>query len=129
MINQMVGERIKSVLALRNVKQTELATGIGLSQDNTISYWCSGKRKPNIEQIIQIAKFLDVSSDYLLGLSDVPTNDIQLKAVCDYIGLSEEAINLLHTTINTGANIIGDDMGLSKEAVRILKIFLMEAKG
>ena len=96
MDSKIIGQRINAALALRNVKQKELATGIGLSQDNTVSYWCSGKRKPNIEQIIQIAKFLNVSSDYLLGLSDVPTNDIQLKEICNYTGLSEKSINLLH---------------------------------
>lgn len=97
MDNKIIGQRINAALALRDVKQKELATGIGLSQDNTVSYWCNGKRKPNIEQIIQIAKFLNVSSDFLLGLSDVPTNDIQLKSVCDYTGLSEEAVKSLNS--------------------------------
>lgn len=90
----IIGKRINAALALRNIKQKDLAAHLNVI-DNTISYFCSGKRTPNTLQIIQIAKFLDVSSDYLLGLSEHPTRDKDLGAVCQYTGLSEASIEFL----------------------------------
>lgn len=34
------------------------------------TYWETGKREPNIGMIIRICEHFNVSSDYLLGLSD-----------------------------------------------------------
>ena len=60
----------------------ELAEALGVLA-NTISYFVSGKRVPNLEQIIKIAQFFDVSTDYLLGLSPNPTTDPEVKAICN----------------------------------------------
>lgn len=87
-----VGERINTALANRNVKQKDLAKAIGVT-DNTISYYVSGARTPNTEQIVKIAQYLGVSADYLLGLSDVATTDADVKRICDATGLSEKAVD------------------------------------
>ena len=92
--NNLIGKRINEALAIRGIKQKELAKEIGV-QDNTVSYWCSGSRTPNTHQIIQIAKALNVSTDFLLGLTDSKTTDKDLRFVCEYTGLSEEAIEHL----------------------------------
>lgn len=89
-----IGKRINAALAEKDVKQKELAEYLGV-KDNTVSYWCSGKRTPNTEQIIKISKRLDVSADYLLGLSEPKTRDDDLKFVCEYTELSEEAVKTL----------------------------------
>lgn len=47
----------------------KLAKGCGLSKQ-TVSNWCAGVSEPKAEQIVKICKYLDVHSDYLLGLSD-----------------------------------------------------------
>ncbi len=85
----LIGKRINETLAIKDVKQKDLAKVIGVT-DNTISYFVSGKRTPNTEQIIEIAKFLNVSADYLLGLSTNMTTDAELQAVCEFTRLSEE---------------------------------------
>ena len=91
----IIGERINTLLAERNVKQKELAEMIGVT-DNTISYFCSGKRIPNTQQIKCIADYFDVSADYLLGISNDTTKNEDVKAICDYTGLSEKAVNKLN---------------------------------
>lgn len=63
---KQIGQRIYCTLMSKNIKQKELAAALGVT-DNTISYFVSGKRTPNTEQIIKIAAFLNVSTDYLLG--------------------------------------------------------------
>jgi transcriptional regulator with XRE-family HTH domain len=93
--NEIIGQRINAALALSNIKQKELAKELGV-KDNVVSYWCSGKRTPNTEQIIKISKMLNISSDYLLGLSDAATSDKNLQSVCDYVGLRISTIKKLH---------------------------------
>ena len=38
--------------------------------DATISNWENGVNEPKISYLIRLAKFFNVSSDYLLGLED-----------------------------------------------------------
>lgn len=90
----VIGSRINSALAFSNKKQKELAAHLGV-QDNTISYFCSGKRVPNAEQIIEISKFLGVSSDYILGLTNNITTDKDLDDISKYTGLNEMALKYI----------------------------------
>ena len=94
-IKRVIGERINSVLLKKNILQKDLAKAIGVT-DNTISFYCNGSRVPNHEQLIKIAKFLDVSTDYLLGVSEAMTTNAKIKDICDYTGLNIEMIKALH---------------------------------
>lgn len=98
MDNGIIGQRINEALAFRNVKQKELAKELGV-KDNVVSYWCSGSRVPNVQQIMQISNILNVSADYLTGISEAKTNDIEVKAICDYTGLTEDVIENLHAML------------------------------
>lgn len=85
------GYRIDKALKLRNVSQKALAEHLG-KKPNVISYWCSGARTPNIEDITEISRFLNVSADFLLGLVDEPETHKDIKAINRITGLSEKAI-------------------------------------
>lgn len=65
--------KFKSVLKeLRNEKglsQKQLAKELGVLE-RTISYWESGSRECDFDTLILIAKFFDVSVDFLLGIED-----------------------------------------------------------
>lgn len=95
MDNKLIGRRISEALVRADMLQKELAKAIGVT-DNTISYFCSGTRTPNIPQIIDIARILEVSTDYLLGISDTATLDTTAQAVVAYTGLSEDNVSTLH---------------------------------
>ena len=62
-------ERLKELLVMRGISQSELAKAINTTP-TSVSYWINGKRQPLAESIYIIAQYLGVSSDYLLGLSD-----------------------------------------------------------
>ena len=53
----------------KGLSQVQLAKATGLSS-GAISYWEAGKRAPTAPTIIILAKYFNVSSDYLLGLTD-----------------------------------------------------------
>ncbi len=119
---KVIGQRINSALAAANKKQKELAAALGVT-DNTISYFASGKRTPNTEQIIKIAEFLNVSADYLLGLSDVQSTDIDTQAICKKIGCSEEVIENL-TFLYSGEKNIGGTIFKKHKQKRVSTDFL-----
>lgn len=62
-----------------------------------INQYKQGTAVPQVEKLIKIAEYFNVSTDYLLGLSDVKTTDTELKGVCEYTNLSETAVKLLHS--------------------------------
>ena len=61
-----------------------------------INQYKQGTAFPKTENLIKIAEFLGVSMDYLLGFSSVSSLDPDVKAVCQYTGLSEKNVQLLH---------------------------------
>ncbi len=63
--------RVKKLRKQKNLNQKELGEALGLTQ-TTISGIESGARTTTIEKLILLAKFFDVSTDYLLGLKDEP---------------------------------------------------------
>jgi transcriptional regulator with XRE-family HTH domain len=87
-IKKMVGMRINSALARSGMLQKDLAKVLGVT-DNTISYYCNGARSPQLEQLPTIAKALNTTVDYLLGITADP--DIQ-KSATDDLGLSPTVI-------------------------------------
>ena len=64
-----LGLKIKELRAEKDLTQGELAQVLGITQDS-ISLWEKGKRLPDTPYIAKLAAYFDVSSDYLLGLSD-----------------------------------------------------------
>lgn len=100
MDTKKIGLRINSALATRDMKQKELAKILGVT-DNTISYYCSGSRTPKLDQLIQIAESLNVTTDYLLGLTDDPEKK---PAATDDLGLSEKAVKKIRYLRNCSSN-------------------------
>lgn len=62
-------ERLKELRLERKLSMTQLAKELNMS-DACISRWENNLRLPNSESIIIVAKYFNVSSDYLLGLVD-----------------------------------------------------------
>ena len=78
-----------------DMKQAEFAYFLGIPTGSVGGYE-SGKKFPNGKTLFKISKKCNISADYLIGLSDVKSTNIEVKSICDYTGLSEEAINKLH---------------------------------
>ncbi len=63
------GEKIRNLREDADLNQTELGKAVCMTQ-RKISYIECGKYEPNIDDIIALCNFFQVSSDYLLGLSE-----------------------------------------------------------
>lgn len=64
-MSKKVYNRIKAVLAEKQVHNYELAEAIGKSQES-VSRWCSNTMQPSVETLFEIAEYLDVEVAELL---------------------------------------------------------------
>lgn len=63
------GFRVKSELKSQGKMQKDLCLYLNVNK-STMSEWLNDKNEPPMRIIVEIAKFLEVSTDYLLGLED-----------------------------------------------------------
>ena len=66
----MIGERLSETRKDHEETQSDLASALGVSL-STVRTWEQDKNAPGHEMLVTICKRYKVSSDYLLGLSDV----------------------------------------------------------
>lgn len=87
-------QRIQDLIKYKKITQAELAERVGLSS-STLSQYLQGRTTDLGDGfIIRIAKYFDVSTDFLLGETDIPDRknyDIE------ELGLSAETAKLLYT--------------------------------
>lgn len=88
--------RFRSLCYESGKTQEQLAQILEVSRP-TISGWLDGKNIPDILSLTHIAEHFHVSADYLLGLSETVSPDVSLRAAVEYTGLSEKAVEWLHT--------------------------------
>lgn len=69
MENNYLGKNIKDLRTELKLSQRELGRRLGVC-NQTVSFWESGQREPDLDALIKIAKFFEVSTDYLLGLEN-----------------------------------------------------------
>lgn len=70
-----IGMKIKELRKKRKLTQTELGKKIGKCE-STIRKYESGIVEPNIESILKIADFFNVTTDYLLGVGEFKENQM-----------------------------------------------------
>ena len=93
------------------------AKTLGTSRQS-LGYYLNGERIPDALMVRQIAERCNVSADWLLGLSDVRTQDTDLKEICAYTGLSDTAIIHIHNLekhspeLSTLEMLTKDDAGI-----------------
>lgn len=70
MTEDSFGQRLKAALNSRQMMQKELAEKIGVNE-MAISRYIHGGRMVSVSILVDICKVLNISADYLLGLSEV----------------------------------------------------------
>lgn len=85
-------ERFKELRG--KMTQGQFAEKLGISRP-TVGLYESGARIPDAEVLRDIADKCQVSSDYLLGLTNEKTVDLNIQKVCELTGLREDAVEEL----------------------------------
>lgn len=91
----MIDQKIKMLREKKGITQAELANQLGITRSG-VNAWEMGISTPSTQYIIILAKFFNVSTDYLLGLSDTATISVN--------GLSDREIASLVEIINCYKN-------------------------
>lgn len=81
----------RELMDSNNVKRDDIAKELGVSSV-AIGQYYNGDTLPSIENLIKIARYFDVSTDYLLGLTPISSSIAGVRDVCEFTGLSEGAI-------------------------------------
>lgn len=66
---KIFSERFKELRLEKGIGQEQLAKELGVGKA-TISLWENGLREPKLYSLTTIAKYFDVSIDYLAGLEN-----------------------------------------------------------
>ena len=69
MENNIFGKNLKDLRCELNISQRELGKTFGVC-NQTVSFWENGQREPDLDMLIKIAKYFNVSCDYLLGIEE-----------------------------------------------------------
>lgn len=77
------------------VPRAEIAKALNCDT-STITKYYNGQRQLSVDSIIKFSKYFNVSSDYLLGLTDSATTDADIKSICEYTGLNENTVDALN---------------------------------
>lgn len=72
----MLGQRINELRQSFGWSQVELAKRLNISKQ-TVSNWENDNIQPSIEMLIRLSKQFGVTTDYLLGLDDIPRLSIE----------------------------------------------------
>ena len=63
------GEKLKELRIEKGLTQRELAQQLSITVP-TLSHWECGYQEPSFKDLITLCKYVEVSADYLLGLTD-----------------------------------------------------------
>lgn len=93
-VTDTFAKRLKQLREEQGFSQAQLGEKIGISR-GSVSYYENKSRIPDIEILEKLATFFNVSSDWLLGLTNIRTTDTTIQDINSILGLSEAAINTL----------------------------------
>lgn len=89
-----VSKRIIELRESNDETQQELADAIGITRQSLSRYELA-TRTINVDVLGKLAQHFNVTTDYLMGLSDVKTTEHDMKIACKVTGLSEKSIKNL----------------------------------
>ena len=115
---------LRDLLAAPGMNQSKLADSIGVTRQ-AVSAYSLGVSLPDIEKFKKIADFFGVSTEFLLGRTDVSEPDATKQAVAEYLGLSEAAIDEIRHLqgIHLEQNIENDFKFTAKEPEPLAEVF------
>lgn len=95
--NGTIVNRLNLIYGESKMTQEKFAKICNVS-GSAMKNYLKGERMLPLENVIALCNHFSVSADWLLGLSDVRQPSADLRGVCNFTGLSEQAINKITDT-------------------------------
>ena len=99
--------------------QQDIAAAMSTTRQ-AVAQYCDGVVQPNIEKVYKVAKYLEVSADYLLGLTNEKSPSITYQAINQKLGLTGDAIGVLERYHAIGDNELDFEYKPTVKAVNLL---------
>lgn len=103
--------RLKALRTEKGLSHDSLSRQIEITKQSLINYESAAENDSGIgsrvteyagmsaNNLVKLSKCFGVSTDYLLDRTDVKSIDPNVQAICQYTGLSESAVEHLHTCV------------------------------
>ena len=93
-----IADRIQSLRKIKGVSQEELADKIGVTRQ-AVSKWESEQSTPDIEKVILLSDYFDVTTDYLLkGIESVENSKVK-KNMTPIFNIVPTTLNVIGTVL------------------------------
>lgn len=111
----MIGNSLRILRKQHNETQTQMAERLGVTQ-RTIANWEAGSRNPDLEMLKKISTIYEVTTDYLLGLTDNPQGHEQPATIAarPTTGMAPISQERLDEIIAEAVKKIREEAGLDK---------------
>lgn len=104
----------------RNMSQAAFAEFLGISRP-TVGFYENGQRLPDAETLGKICRKCGVSADYLLGLSNSWSLDVDEQTAVKTTGLSTKAIKVLRYLNRSQIdNVFSDDVEINHQTLNFI---------
>ena len=95
-ISKIFADNISTLVAEKKetsgLNQNEIAREMGVS-DGSLSGWCSDEKTITIDSLAKVSAYFGVSVDWLLGLHEGRSPDVNVQAAEEYTGLTQKTVN------------------------------------
>lgn len=115
--------RLKELKESSDLTQAKIAEQLGITPQ-AFSYIVNG-REPNYDMLTKIALLFNVSIDWLLGLTDIKSVDVDARVVEAYVGLSDKSIKYLHGLMSAPINEGGEYLSFINRVIENSSFQLM----
>lgn len=92
--NDLFSIRLRELMQEKKISQKKLAEYLGITKQS-VSLYVNGQRNPDIEVLKRICQYFKISSDYLLGLSNIKNYNVENNAINKKLKLDEETIRII----------------------------------
>lgn len=111
-----IGKTISKLRSNKGLSQRDFASLIGVS-NGAVGMWETNKRQPDLEMVLKIADYFNVSTDYLLGHKETYSNkNIQNSVLLD---LSKKDVKI----ISSYKKLQPENQKRLEDYINILKVF------
>ena len=92
--------RIKELRLEMHKSLRDVASDLDISY-SSVSKYEHGDQQPNYDTLMKLADYFGVTTDYLIGYTDIRTNSIENRYIAEKLGLSLRSIDILsHYQLN-----------------------------
>lgn len=118
-----ISDRIQSLRKARGITQEQLADAVGVSRQ-AVSKWEAEQSVPDLERVVAMAEYFDVTTDYLLrGIEPAPTAQARER-------VSPRTMCIIATALDAAGLILGGGLWFEYQnwlCVAVMLIFQLTA--